>query len=143
MESNPAKLLRQNSLEFECVCSDGETPDLSEYEETLPFYVCLEWRARCVEQSLEDAEAQQECIDVDCGSKSPNEQSESETDADSTATETATETETETETETSTETVVADAEETNAAPMALGSNVASWSYLALAMVGFGAFGNEL
>ena len=145
--------MRQNILEYECVCADGETPNVAEYEETLPFYVCQRWKPSCLDQAQNDVEAEQECLDVDCGSINPNKQVEIESDDESTATET------ETEIVTSTDAADADSdedsdddsevdaededEEDNAASPISSFKAIRWLYLALAVVGFGACGNEL
>ena len=148
--------MRQTTLEYECICSDGEPANVSEYQETLPFYVCERWKGDCVEQNPEDAAAQQACLDVECGSLNPNKQTEDDDDDDDDDDDEVTATETEIETETETEVVVVDEddddeedddeeddEESNAVSVLLGSTAASWSYFALALAGLGAINNEL
>lgn len=147
--------MRQNTLEFECVCANGETPNVSEYEETLPFYICQRWIPECLNQAQQDVEAEQECVNVDCGTKNPNKQVDDGSDDESTATET------ETDVVTSTDVAQADSdedsdedsdadsdvededEEDNAASPMFSFKTIRWLYLPLAVVGFGAFGNEL
>lgn len=38
----------QNTLEAACVCADGSKPDLVDYMNTLPFFICQEYIAQCV-----------------------------------------------------------------------------------------------
>lgn len=60
----------QETFTFACECAEGPTPDLTEYKDTLPYYVCEATFAQCIENNASDAEAQQECKDNrTCGSK--------------------------------------------------------------------------
>ncbi|KAF3078918.1 hypothetical protein TWF569_003453 [Orbilia oligospora] len=38
----------QNTLEVSCVCADGSKPELVNYRNTLPFFICQEYIAQCV-----------------------------------------------------------------------------------------------
>ncbi|KAF3119966.1 hypothetical protein TWF569_003395 [Orbilia oligospora] len=57
-----------NTLEYECTCSDGSTPDLSQYALTLPYFVCQEVRSRCIANGANNLEGQAECNSLQCAS---------------------------------------------------------------------------
>lgn len=75
---NPAV---QTDFTFECECSDGKTPDVSQYKDTFPFFVCQENFAQCISNNAADSDSQQKCKDArkKCGTKDPK-------DAESSAT---------------------------------------------------------
>ncbi|KAK2768753.1 hypothetical protein FQN54_000609 [Arachnomyces sp. PD_36] len=55
---------------FTCECGDGTTPDMTEYKDTLPYYICEATFAQCIEANASDADAQETCKENrDCGSK--------------------------------------------------------------------------
>jgi hypothetical protein len=41
--------LLQETLVYNCTCSNGETPDSLEYSQTIPYFLCTERNTRCVE----------------------------------------------------------------------------------------------
>ncbi|KAF4555259.1 Hypothetical protein D9617_2g052120 [Elsinoe fawcettii] len=57
-----------NLLTYNCVCSSGATPNISDYQTTLPFFVCQTSIAQCV-AATNDAAAQGRCRDVTCGQR--------------------------------------------------------------------------
>ncbi|KAJ5577865.1 uncharacterized protein N7459_006829 [Penicillium hispanicum] len=58
------------SLSFNCVCSDGSTPDVSPYIQTVPFYVCEATFGQCISSHPNDADGQKACKQAaTCGSK--------------------------------------------------------------------------
>ncbi|KAK5806890.1 hypothetical protein VI817_001148 [Penicillium citrinum] len=58
------------TLQFSCVCSDDKTPDVSQYVQTVPFYVCQANFAQCIQNHPDDADGQKECKEAaQCGSK--------------------------------------------------------------------------
>lgn len=59
----------QNDLTYVCTCTDGSHPNISSYQQTLPFFVCTQWKANCIENNEMDLTAQQACLSVTCGSK--------------------------------------------------------------------------
>ena len=60
----------QKTLQFDCVCSDGKTPDVSQYVQTVPFYVCQANFAQCIQNHPDDADGQKACKEAaHCGSK--------------------------------------------------------------------------
>ncbi|KAI6990351.1 hypothetical protein KC360_g8773 [Hortaea werneckii] len=36
------------SLTYACICANGLSPNISEYSQTLPYYICQEWTNQCV-----------------------------------------------------------------------------------------------
>ncbi|EGX43988.1 hypothetical protein AOL_s00210g149 [Orbilia oligospora ATCC 24927] len=61
----------RDTLEYECICSDGSTPDLSQYALTLPYFVCQEVRSRCIANGANNLEGQAECNSLQCASATP------------------------------------------------------------------------
>ncbi|KAJ5617127.1 hypothetical protein N7537_002241 [Penicillium hordei] len=58
------------TLKFSCVCSDGSTPDVTPYSQTVPFFVCQETYVQCIASHPNDADGQRACKKAaDCGSK--------------------------------------------------------------------------
>lgn len=57
------------SLNYTCVCSDITTPNISSYEQTLPFYICEQWIIDCVAAHPNDLDGQTECQALTCGTK--------------------------------------------------------------------------
>ncbi|KAF3222960.1 hypothetical protein TWF679_004158 [Orbilia oligospora] len=60
-----------STLEYECTCSDGSTPDLSQYALTLPYFICQEVRSRCIANGANNLEGQAECNALQCASATP------------------------------------------------------------------------
>ncbi|KAH8655872.1 hypothetical protein BX600DRAFT_74086 [Xylariales sp. PMI_506] len=50
-----------STLAYACTCSDGESPDLTPYTGTLPYFICQEAYAECVANNANDATAQAQC----------------------------------------------------------------------------------
>ncbi|EED21714.1 conserved hypothetical protein [Talaromyces stipitatus ATCC 10500] len=56
------------TLNFDCTCSNGTTPDLNPYENTIPFYVCQENYKQCIQNNPNDLDAQKQCkANATCG----------------------------------------------------------------------------
>ncbi|KAI5283226.1 hypothetical protein KEM54_002304 [Ascosphaera aggregata] len=49
------------SLTFSCICGDGSTPNVAEYKNTLPFFVCEENFGQCINAHPNDLAGQKEC----------------------------------------------------------------------------------
>lgn len=57
-------------MTYKCLCEDGSTPDLAEYKDTLPDFVCQADFAGCIEAHPNDAVGQGKCktdIQDTCG----------------------------------------------------------------------------
>ncbi|CAI7594086.1 unnamed protein product [Penicillium glandicola] len=108
-----------STLKFSCVCSDGSTPDVTPYQQTVPFYVCQATYAQCITSHPNDAEAQRACkkASANCGSKNASEVT---TTASSTVASTTLALATATESSTTETSSVAPASTTTNAAVALG-----------------------
>lgn len=59
-----------NTLTYSCVCSaTGNSPNVSDYQQTLPAYVCREYIDQCVNAHPNDLEGITTCRDTQCGNK--------------------------------------------------------------------------
>ncbi|KAJ5683118.1 hypothetical protein N7462_006283 [Penicillium macrosclerotiorum] len=59
-----------NTLKFDCICSDGTTPDVSPFIQTVPFYVCEATYGQCIDSHPNDAQGQRACKQAaTCGKK--------------------------------------------------------------------------
>ncbi|KAK3671265.1 hypothetical protein LTR78_008900 [Recurvomyces mirabilis] len=60
------------SLTYSCVCSNGMSPNISEYTQTLPFFICQEWGNQCVSNCNGDSICQSNCRSQHpCGAQNP------------------------------------------------------------------------
>ncbi|KAF7194947.1 hypothetical protein HII31_03621 [Pseudocercospora fuligena] len=64
-----ANTCNSDQLTYVCTCSNGNTPNISDYQSTLPFYVCEQWKANCVDSNPNDLDAITGCQSVTCGNK--------------------------------------------------------------------------
>lgn len=61
------------SLSYECICDNGEVPNLDEYSLTLPYFMCTEWGTRCVAACAGDNSCSSSCRqDNPCGAQNPS-----------------------------------------------------------------------
>ncbi|KAJ5247051.1 hypothetical protein N7468_002034 [Penicillium chermesinum] len=59
-----------STLQYSCVCSDGSVPDVSQYQQTVPFYVCEANYGQCIDAHPNDAQGQEACKEAKhCGTK--------------------------------------------------------------------------
>lgn len=64
-----------DSLTYACVCENGLSPNVSEYSQTLPYYLCQEWGNQCVSNCDGNSQCQGACRDDHpCGAQSPTRQ---------------------------------------------------------------------
>ncbi|KAB8266274.1 hypothetical protein BDV32DRAFT_115379 [Aspergillus pseudonomiae] len=54
------------SLVYSCICSNNQSPNASEYSQTIPYFVCTEQNNQCVN----NCDGEQQC-QSDCRSKNP------------------------------------------------------------------------
>lgn len=59
----------QETLTYTCVCTDGSQPNVSNFDATLPSFVCAQWVADCVKAHPNDLTGQTACHSVVCGSR--------------------------------------------------------------------------
>ncbi|KKZ64733.1 hypothetical protein EMCG_09367 [[Emmonsia] crescens] len=50
-----------NDLTYTCTCGDGTTPDLTKFKNTIPFFICTETYAQCIENHPDDLTGQRLC----------------------------------------------------------------------------------
>lgn len=66
------------SLTYSCVCANGLSPNVTEFSQTLPYYICQEWGTQCVSNCNGDASCQSACRqDHPCGAQDPTRQNSS------------------------------------------------------------------
>ncbi|KAF2166564.1 hypothetical protein M409DRAFT_23199 [Zasmidium cellare ATCC 36951] len=58
-----------NTLTYQCVCTDGSSPNISDYDQTIPSFVCQTWVGNCVDAHPNDLDGQTGCRSVTCGSR--------------------------------------------------------------------------
>ncbi|KAJ5491473.1 hypothetical protein N7539_003040 [Penicillium diatomitis] len=58
-----------SSLQFSCVCVDGSHPNVTEYQTTIPFYVCNANIGQCLSNNAGQLDAQEACKQIKCGNK--------------------------------------------------------------------------
>jgi len=61
-----------DTLTYQCVCENNVSPNITQYSQTLPFYICQEWGNQCVGRCGGDSACQSSCRqDHPCGAQSP------------------------------------------------------------------------
>ncbi|KAJ4363696.1 hypothetical protein N0V95_001011 [Ascochyta clinopodiicola] len=61
-----------DQLTYSCVCENGVAPNITQYSQTLPFYICQEWGNQCVKNCNGDNTCANSCrADHPCGAQSP------------------------------------------------------------------------
>ncbi|KAJ5875424.1 uncharacterized protein N7473_012771 [Penicillium subrubescens] len=59
------------TLTYSCVCSNGISPNASEYSQTLPYFICTEANNQCV-NACSDSACQSRCRTANpCGAQNP------------------------------------------------------------------------
>jgi len=67
-----ANSCNSTSLTFSCVCANGQSPNASEYSQTLPYFICTEFGNECVAACNGDTNCQSNCrSDNPCGAQNP------------------------------------------------------------------------
>lgn len=60
------------ALTYQCVCENGVVPNVTQYSQTLPFFICQAWGNNCVDDCNGDSTCQSKCRDDHpCGAQSP------------------------------------------------------------------------
>ncbi|KZF26861.1 hypothetical protein L228DRAFT_265216 [Xylona heveae TC161] len=61
-----------NTLQYQCVCTNGSSPDVAAYTGTLPFFICQEYVSQCITNHPNDLDGQTACRkDNPCGTLDP------------------------------------------------------------------------
>ncbi|KAK1065081.1 hypothetical protein LTR74_008193 [Friedmanniomyces endolithicus] len=58
-----------NTLAYTCTCSNGNQPNISNYDQTIPSFVCAQWKIDCVAAHPNDLGGQTGCLSLVCGSQ--------------------------------------------------------------------------
>ncbi|KAK4500295.1 hypothetical protein PRZ48_008484 [Zasmidium cellare] len=58
-----------DTLTYQCVCTDGSNPNITDYDQTIPSFICEQWKANCVDAHPNDLDGQTGCQSVTCGSR--------------------------------------------------------------------------
>jgi len=65
-------VIPQENLYYVCVCSDGSRPNLTQYSETIPYYLCTLDQADCIKGCADDNSCSDQCRKTYvCGATSP------------------------------------------------------------------------
>lgn len=76
-----------NTLTFDCVCGNGQSPNASEFSQTLPYFICTEYGTQCVAGCGGNTACQSACIDDHpCGAQNPTRINATTTSSSTTAT---------------------------------------------------------
>lgn len=60
------------TLDFECICGNGLSPNASEYSQTLPYFICTQYNQQCIKNCNGDSTCQAACVDDHpCGAQNP------------------------------------------------------------------------
>ncbi|KAH0291360.1 hypothetical protein M436DRAFT_70532 [Aureobasidium namibiae CBS 147.97] len=59
----------QSDLTYTCVCNNGVSPDMSLYQNTIPTFVCNEYKGQCLATNAGNATAQDQCQKISCGNQ--------------------------------------------------------------------------
>ncbi|KAL2001224.1 hypothetical protein VTN02DRAFT_2085 [Thermoascus thermophilus] len=71
-ESPEQNSCNSTTLAYSCVCSNGQSPNASEYSQTIPYFVCTEHNNQCVNNCNGVASCQSACRqDNPCGAQDP------------------------------------------------------------------------
>ncbi|KAF1824300.1 uncharacterized protein K489DRAFT_335577 [Dissoconium aciculare CBS 342.82] len=58
-----------STLAWNCSCSNGNQPNISDYEQTVPGQICRTWFINCIAAHPDDADGQSGCKALQCGTK--------------------------------------------------------------------------
>ncbi|KAI4766866.1 hypothetical protein E4T45_14451 [Aureobasidium sp. EXF-8846] len=56
-----------SDLSYTCVCNNGVSPDMSMYQNTIPTFMCQEYKGQCLSNNAGNATAQDQCQKITCG----------------------------------------------------------------------------
>ncbi|PMD20951.1 hypothetical protein NA56DRAFT_626829 [Hyaloscypha hepaticicola] len=60
------------NLTYDCICGNGQSPNASEYSQTLPYFICVTYGNQCVTACNGDTSCQSACRDDHpCGAQNP------------------------------------------------------------------------
>ncbi|KAI4751488.1 hypothetical protein E4T52_16046 [Aureobasidium sp. EXF-3400] len=67
--TNSSTLPIISDLTYTCVCNNGVSPDMSLYQNTIPSFVCQEYKGQCLATNAGNATAQDQCQKISCGNQ--------------------------------------------------------------------------
>jgi hypothetical protein len=76
-------------LTFTCTCSNGNKPNMSDFQQSLPAQQCLVWYQQCIDSHPNDRFGQEACKSVQCGNRTTADLPQSSSSASSSPTGTA------------------------------------------------------
>jgi hypothetical protein len=50
-----------DALTYTCICDDGSSPNITQYSQTLPYFICTQWGNNCVAACNGDNNCQSKC----------------------------------------------------------------------------------
>lgn len=60
------------ALTYSCVCENGVAPNITQYSQTLPYFICREWGTQCQQNCGNDNTCASKCTsDHPCGALDP------------------------------------------------------------------------
>lgn len=84
-----------STLQYSCVCSDGQSPNSTEYSQTIPYFICTAYNTQCQNSCNGQSTCQAACVqDHPCGASEPKRYNVTSTSTSGTATATGTATNT-------------------------------------------------
>ncbi|KAF1832355.1 hypothetical protein BDW02DRAFT_428191 [Decorospora gaudefroyi] len=61
-----------DTLTYSCICENGVSPNITQFSQTLPYFICTEWGQNCVAACGGDNSCQSACLeDHPCGAQNP------------------------------------------------------------------------
>lgn len=61
-----------DTLDYSCVCSNGQSPNSTEYSQTIPYFVCTAYNTQCQANCNGDSTCQAACVqNHPCGAQEP------------------------------------------------------------------------
>ncbi|KAK5681529.1 hypothetical protein LTS10_006061 [Elasticomyces elasticus] len=66
-----------NTLNYTCTCTNGQQPNITNYDQTIPAFVCAQWKGACTAAHPDDLVGQTACQSVTCGSANASDASSS------------------------------------------------------------------
>lgn len=61
-----------DNLTYNCVCDNGIAPNITQYSQTLPYFICTEWGTQCVNNCNGNSACGASCRDDHpCGAQEP------------------------------------------------------------------------
>lgn len=67
------------------MCTNGQSPNISNYQQTIPFFLCQQWKANCVDGHPNDLNGITACQSVMCGTMNASSAESSSTSASASA----------------------------------------------------------